>query len=747
MSRMTVIGSLFASISVLGMVSPASADDAGNDPTAPGSQAPAGNDALSEIVVTAQKREQRVSDVSIAMDAFSAEQVKSLGLKNSTDLFEHVPGVVNHAPFGSAPGFNANIVIRGVGLNDFNDGTEAPVTTYIDEFYILPLAAVRFGMYDIARVEVLKGPQGTLFGRNSNGGLVHYITERPADEFSGYADISYGRFNEVRAEAALSGPLNDHIRYRFSALSNKADPYMENLGSGPDARELNWSGARGQIGYDAGDSFSGNFKAEWGQSKGHLNLFKHATSIEDPKTGLQYILADNVDAYGTGPGRDPLGYKESDYGAQGPWKATSDAGEDDDVRTTNYVNSMTWNLGSLNLTSVTGYLYLDKYHLDDCDGSEVDGCVETINYHTHEYSQELRLNQSTDKLKWTVGTMFLGQDAHSSQSANLLFHTFNIDVAYDQHLSSVAFFGQADYEFAPTLTAVAGVRYSREHKSFEQTYLQNGELLIDFTRANVGDLTRIDEGLVTAKLGLEWRPWEGLLNYATISRGAKAGGFNNGIISTSNPLTQIPYKSETLWAYELGTKYDIGRRFNMSAAAFYYDYRDFQAFSFEGLGGTISNHDAKLYGAEIEASAALTDTLSARLGASALHTELFGISNGVTTRDTMMALAPKFSVNGILTDRLPTSWGYVEPELDFSHTTSRYTDSVNNPSTLLGAYTLVNAQFTFGFDDGKNKLSVFAKNLFNEKYLTQAFELSVIDITQLNYGAPRTWGVSFRVAF
>src|SRR6267142_4897075 len=167
--------------------------------------------ALEEVVVTAQKREQNLQDVGISVAALSGEQLRSEAVTSTIDAIMKIPNVDNYSPYG--PGSSANIVIRGVGLNDFGEGHEAPVTTYVDEMYLVSVPAVDFSMFDLERVEVLRGPQGTLFGRNSTGGLVHFISRKPNfDKLAGYTDVTFGNFDSdthglsERVEAAVTGP-------------------------------------------------------------------------------------------------------------------------------------------------------------------------------------------------------------------------------------------------------------------------------------------------------------------------------------------------------------------------------------------------------------------------------------------------------------------------------------------------------------------------------------------------------------
>ena len=180
---------------------------------------------LEEVKVTAQKREQNVQDVGISITAFTGEQMDALGLRNSSDLAVMTPGV---SVGGNLAGQNLQFTIRGVAQNDFNDQTESPVAVYIDDTYVAMAQGQRFAMFDLDRVEILKGPQGTLFGRNATGGLAHFVTRRPTDELEGYIEGQVGDYDRYMLEGAIGGALTDSMRGRLSLYYEEQDGYLDN---------------------------------------------------------------------------------------------------------------------------------------------------------------------------------------------------------------------------------------------------------------------------------------------------------------------------------------------------------------------------------------------------------------------------------------------------------------------------------------------------------------------------------------
>ena len=184
------------------------------------------DDASGDIVVTAQRRAQKLQDIGIAISAFSGDALKAQGLSSSADLGRITPGVFVS---GSVAGQSSQFSIRGVTQSDFNDAIEAPVAVYVDETYIPSQQGQSLASFDIDRVEVLKGPQGTLFGRNATGGLVHFVVKKPTDQFEGNIDLDYGRFDLFKAEGALSGPLGEGISARVSGLYRRHGKIINNL--------------------------------------------------------------------------------------------------------------------------------------------------------------------------------------------------------------------------------------------------------------------------------------------------------------------------------------------------------------------------------------------------------------------------------------------------------------------------------------------------------------------------------------
>jgi len=206
--------------------------------------------ALDEVIVTAQKREQKLQDVSVSITAFSGEAMRELNMANSVDIAGQTPGLNVGTPVGE--GNNPSITLRGVGLNDFNDNNEGPIAIYRDEVYQAAMPGLTFQLFDLERVEVLRGPQGTLYGRNATGGLVHFISNKPSEEFGGFLDLSLGDNGQVKAEAAIGGALGESVQARLSVATNQYDGYVKNR-IGPDGNEGDSTAYRLQANFSVTD--------------------------------------------------------------------------------------------------------------------------------------------------------------------------------------------------------------------------------------------------------------------------------------------------------------------------------------------------------------------------------------------------------------------------------------------------------------------------------------------------------------
>jgi iron complex outermembrane recepter protein len=713
---------------------------------------------LEEVVVTAQKREQSLQDVGISVTAFSGEQIRALGFEQTLDLAAHTPGLVASG-FSGDPNISL-FAIRGVGQNDFADHHESPNAIYVDGAYVGAMGASGFQMFDLDRVEVLRGPQGTLYGRNATGGLIHFISRKPTREFDAYGDVTVAAYSQVRFEGAIGGPLGEKLSTRASVASNYHDGWMKNRIGGDIHEAANLSG-RVQLQFEPHERASMNLKVHAAlDDKPNAGTYQHRASVFGPD-GLGQFLPDdvNADLWGLGscPGCDPLGYRDTDGDPHaGDFSTTGNIDRD----VWGVSGNLEWEfVNGLALTSITDYYELDKTYLEDSDGSPNPLMIFYTGQDTQQFSQELRLSGESERLRWVAGLYYLNIDGE--YSSRLDVPLFLADQRNDWVLdtTSWAIFSQAEIDLTPHWTVIGGLRWTEDEKEYEfnPRCLGAGCLgfflfpglgtvgEVGFSEATAGDLTRRDDGDYSAKFELDWRPREGLLVYTGVTRGNKAGGFSAPLDALLLPV-EMTYKPEVLTSYEAGIKaqfFDGRLRYNSSA--FYYDYEDFQAFNFSGLTQVVVNADAEIKGIEAEIVLLPTDDLELMLGLSLLDAKVSDIAMPSGQRqDQDMAQAPEVTVNGLVRKMWPFWNGDLFAQLDFFYSSEQVFNTVNHPTAYADSYLVANGRVGYTTADGRWEVAAFGRNIADEEYKTYAFDVSGFGYSASVFGPPRWIGAQIR---
>jgi iron complex outermembrane receptor protein len=725
---------------------------------------------LDEVVVTAQKREQNLQNVGISVTAISGNEIRARGVSNSVELIMRTPNVDNYSPYG--PGSSANVVIRGIGLNDFGEGHEAPVTVYVDEFYLVSVPAVDFALFDLSRAEVLRGPQGTLFGRNSTGGLVHYVTQRPSSDVGGFVKASYARFGELKVEGAVNAPINDVLSARVSFLSHHSNGYIRNLNpafASDKGAAAGVDAVRGQLRYRGDNGWDVLLKAEYGRQDRVHTYYEQIPSVRDAVTGLASLNPS---------GTDPAGYNETRFGAGQRNVAYTSDPQRLESEARHVLLRTEKSFGDTTFTSVSGYMKLDRSLIEDCDASPNRTCYANFPYSTETATQEFRLYHNGDSVRWTAGVYGLWAKAQNKPSA-----VFNVSVSgptavnpatglyngilfpvalsadWRLRTTSVAAFGQAEVDLANRLTFIAGARITRDNKRFRD--IDNASLRTcpgwpiptNCALPPAGPGVAHPYGatyaktLISGKLELDYKPADNVLLFASVSRGTKAGGFNNGFYPGGVRPDQIPYRDEYVMAYEVGEKMTLlDRRLRFNTSLFYYDYKRFQTFNWEGIGGLLTNHDARSYGAEVEVEVIPTSNLQIRFAGSWLDTKIEDVANGRPgggsyVADRQMSNAPKWTANGAVAYTVPLGDQALIFNWDWNYRSSRYTNNFNDPSVKLPAQFKHNADITYRVNENW-QAQVFVRNIGNKLSATKSFQFNDLGYTQFIYSEPRVFGAS-----
>ncbi len=335
-------------------------------------------DSIEEITVTAQRREQNIQDVGISVTALGSNQLEQLNINSATDIVRAVPGLKMNAYSSSQVVFN----IRGVSQNDYGDQQEPPVAVYQDDSYSSSINLASFPVFDLARVETLRGPQGTLFGRNATGGAIQFVSNQPTKDFDGYASATLGNFGQVMLEGAVGGPITDRLQGRIAVFSNNADGYMKSVVPGfPDRGGTDHYAVRGRLAWQPTDTTDVSFLARYMKAnrETQAGLYSHEAACPNAQFQGEFTLPTQSCAFwGTGPGETGTGYRNdaiSPSRGGDPWKTaeTEESYVDREIFGTTL--QAKFEIGNVTLLSITDYQNSDKFYTEGGDSSPDEGVV------------------------------------------------------------------------------------------------------------------------------------------------------------------------------------------------------------------------------------------------------------------------------------------------------------------------------------------------------------------------------------
>ena len=364
-----------------------------------------GNVFTDEVIVTAQKREQNLQDVGIAVTAITGEQMQALGYTNAQEITALAPGVSTIQPNGEA---NYAISIRGVGNSDFITNVESPIAVYVDEVYISQMSGAGFMLFDMERAEVLRGPQGTLFGRNATGGLVQYVTRKPSQEAGGYSSFTYGEYNQMKYQGAVGVPLTDKLSMRFSGALHQRDGYVENREHPDlDLNNANEFAGRVQLLWE-GEDWDVLLNMRQGRQDIRTGFFQHVSSVEPGRLTPGRVNPYLKDTNGR------LGYIDDDGDV---YAGDYDFTGHNDLETKGYSATLTWQGESMKFISITDYSTTERDYIEDTDASPDDYFRFFLTTDADQFSQEMRLEGGGDNARWVAGVYYLDLDISDSNGA------------------------------------------------------------------------------------------------------------------------------------------------------------------------------------------------------------------------------------------------------------------------------------------------------------------------------------------
>lgn len=704
---------------------------------------------LEEVVVTANRRAQSLQDVPLSVTAFSAEKLKDLRIVSTIDIAQFTPGLTFAATAGE--GQKTNVVMRGVGTATASEILEGNVAMYMDDVYMSSTSGLTSDLYDVERVEVLRGPQGTLYGNTVTGGLIHYISRLPSQQFNAYTNVELGNYGQKRFEAAVGGGVSENLSVRLAGIWNQYDAYIENT-IGTDRNAAKAGGARLQALWTPSDSVSILLRGRFSDNNPNTGpSFKPRVAYLNPATGLGEPVPATLNFFNRCAGCDAAGNPNS-ISSGSIWTISANQPGDLDVRREGYGVKADFKIGSATLTSITDWEKVDKFYLEDSDAAPlktVDQFSDTV---AEQFQQELRLSGSADSLIWNLGAFYLEREVTSLfavdfRGSNGAFPTWRSDGNTKRKSENKSAYGQVELPFAGNWSAVAGLRYYEETADDN---ILNTRLLANGTRTTVANPTATTSFSNWAgKVGLEYRPRAGTLLYGTYSKGVRPGAFQNpGVVPAGvSPLV----KEEQLGAFEIGLKTDFdGAPVRLNASAYYYDYKDMQTRAFLGTQSFTFNKDAKVKGVDLEVQAKPTDGLDLFLTLGWLDGTVPDMPRrGLTgVRDTELPNAPKItaSAQGRYTWQLGSGAEFFSL-LSASHRSAAFSEVENNPVQRVPGYTLVNARAGYRAPGGGWEAGAYVNNVFEEEYFTFIGFVTSIGIAQQFPGRPRWMGVYVNVNF
>ncbi len=702
------------------------------------------NSAIEEVLVTAQRRVTDAQTTAVAVTALSSQDLEAKSIDDVEDL-----GLLTPSMHVSLFQGEAQIYIRGIGYSGIIGGSDSSTALHQDGVYLSRSSAAVPAFFDVDRVEVVRGPQGTLYGRNATGGSLNVITKGATDEFSAETSMLVGDYSRYQVFGAVSGPIGDgRVRYRLAAQMEDQEGFTDLIrpdGSTLDVEDTSEWMLRGTLEFDASENVSVTLKGDYYEADDRNSVWL----FFNPGTGTNPFFRQYLQDRGGELPTNPL-----------------DRRQDSDLTHFNTpiiygaTARVDWQLGDYTFTSLTGYKHTRPKNRNDLDATGAFG-VDQLREEDHDqFSQEFQLSSPEgERFEWIVGFYYFEEE---NQVRNEYFLPF-IDEQFELPSNDVccllqlngfsetqafAMFGEGTYRLTDTLDLVLGMRYSDESRDGN-----NAVRLLDFPTPVLDNVAQFDEASFddfTPKVGLNYQVNEQVFLYGSVSQGFKAGGFNIGSYQNT------PFDPEQITAYELGLKTDLAdNRVRLNAAAFYYDYEDYQFQDVENNNTVIRNAaEADITGLEIEGIASLGGGFNLDFGVTWLDAEFSNFMAidpkapqlGVQDLDgNQMPRAPELKLALGLQYAMRAGAGELIWRADYAWQDDVYFSAFNVPQLFQQSYGWAKARVTWIADSGKWRISAFADNLTDEQVISNAtFNGDIIDSTVTgNMAPPRTFGIEF----
>ena len=703
---------------------------------------------LEPITVTAEKRPSELQKTPIPITTFTSDEIQNSGITSVPDLSLKTPGLtIGNNSNVSVP----EIFIRGIGTTDFSTGSDISVGIYVDDVYIGRGESMFFELFDLERIEILRGPQGTLYGRNTIGGAVNLITNRPTNDFTTMQQLKYGSFDLFNVQGMISGPIiKKKVLGRVAYSYKDRDGYTENVFNGDEIGDADSYGGRGSL---------------WLIPSEELNYLLSVDYFKDRPSGTVYkpeqtdsSVADSLGTLGQ------LGLINSDKVHTEPddkYKVNQDTKSKNNREIFGISGKLTWDLNDLSLVMINSFRNLNDDVLEEVDATSFQLLNFQQSIDQEQMSHELRLtNNSGDQLDWIIGAFIFREKSDDTntviaQDFELLFGPGNYSSTnfVDVESESYAIFGQGTYAFTDRLSLTLGLRYTYEEKDFDFLRVSNADALVSNIAPKKEDETW---DALTPKFTLGYQYADDLLFYGTISRGFKSGGFNS--IQLEDEF-QGPFDPEYLWAYEIGVKSKwFGQRLQLNVAAFYYDHSDLQVQKLTkdpdgGLPIPITDNasEAEEFGFEIEGQARPINGLDIIAGIGVLDAEYkdFVDEAGNDFSENELNRSPKLTTNLAIQYVFSLlDVGYIVLRGEHQYQSKIYFTETNENILSQKGFHNIKARVGYESLSGRFSLAYFGDNLTDEETVNVAIDLRdrFGEVTR-SFNPPRTHGVEVTYRF
>ncbi len=722
--------------------------------------------AVEDIIVTARRTEESAQKTPLALTAFSGETLERTGAQQVTDLQGAVPNL--NLVQGRGSSNSTNIYIRGIGQPDSLQTFDPAVGVYVDDVYYSRIRGTQFDLLDLERVEILRGPQGTLYGKNTIGGAMKLVSRRPGQEFRARGSVAYGDYDLIEVQGAVSGPVTDKLALGLSVLSSERGGYVTDPVTGAEYNDKNSKAARASLAWDPASNFRIDFNADYSKDDAGL-------TVGQAQNSLTNLLG--VPAYAVPNPTPEFNFKT---------RTTPGLPNETRLETWGTALRMTWDVSDrLSLKSITSYRELNTDDYIDFDATELQIADALVAVDQNQFSQEFQLTYTGDRLNAVAGVYYLKEEVSSHQesynddlTAGLVFpplwngdYTFTRFIDDDLETTSKAIFGNVSYDVTNALRLSAGVRYTEEEKTYDRfTYVESSSpFLISQYGFAPPKGTWEDTSIM---LSADYQLSDDAMVYARYAQGFKSGGFNGRANSGTEATAYDPETADTI---EVGAKTSFfDRRLRLNMASFFTKYEDFQArvSGVEkdpitgvpvGVLSVINAGALDIFGFELEAVAKPTAalTLDAQLGFLEADYKEFNDARFTNFGGSRAFQDPAFSPKWTLRMGGQYEWSLNGGSSLVVGAAAKYRSrmalAVDNTlansaipleSMYQDSYWLYDARVVWSDSSDRYSIGLYGQNLTDEVYKTDAQEFSSIgNIRTAYFGAPRTWMVKFTAKY